>query len=129
MPVVCGDGLHHPQERCDDGNLDTMDGCDIECKVEEGWDCILYDSQGPDVCFTRASPKVTLLLSDVYFNRLYVHFARPMQENIPFSNLTIVNIPDLDDTLFVSEEPVNDEGVVITHSKENAFIPYQYTVE
>ena len=33
--AVCGDGNKMPgREECDDGNLDVMDGCDHECKIE-----------------------------------------------------------------------------------------------
>jgi len=33
--AVCGDGNSMPgREECDDGNLDNLDGCDQECKIE-----------------------------------------------------------------------------------------------
>lgn len=35
----CGDGVVDPGEQCDDGNELELDGCNIECGVEEGWDC------------------------------------------------------------------------------------------
>lgn len=43
IPLLCGDGLHNPSERCDDGNITPLDGCDEKCKIELNWDCVLYD--------------------------------------------------------------------------------------
>jgi cysteine-rich repeat protein len=31
---VCGNGLHEYSEECDDGNLDSGDGCDMFCNIE-----------------------------------------------------------------------------------------------
>lgn len=42
----CGDGLVHPEEACDDGNLDNGDGCSDQCQVEEFWSC----TGEPSVC-------------------------------------------------------------------------------
>ncbi|MFC1591261.1 thrombospondin type 3 repeat-containing protein [Thermodesulfobacteriota bacterium] len=36
---VCGDGIVHPEEECDDGNLDDFDGCSSACLKECG--CII----------------------------------------------------------------------------------------
>jgi MYXO-CTERM domain-containing protein len=42
--VVCGDGVWvEGYEECDDGNNDDFDGCDGDCVVEEGWDCVNED--------------------------------------------------------------------------------------
>jgi cysteine-rich repeat protein len=30
----CGDGVIHPREECDDGNIDSGDGCSDECFFE-----------------------------------------------------------------------------------------------
>jgi len=35
----CGDGLRESPELCDDGNTATGDGCDAQCKPEDGWNC------------------------------------------------------------------------------------------
>ena len=44
IPAVCGDGLKHPLEFCDDGNQIDGDGCSKICKVEVNWDCVLYET-------------------------------------------------------------------------------------
>ncbi|MBN1610776.1 MAG: DUF4215 domain-containing protein [Polyangiaceae bacterium] len=38
-PGVCGNGLLEPHETCDDGNLESGDGCSRYCNRERGWDC------------------------------------------------------------------------------------------
>jgi cysteine-rich repeat protein len=37
-PVVCGDGRMTDEEECDDGNLESGDGCSSLCKLEEGYE-------------------------------------------------------------------------------------------
>jgi cysteine-rich repeat protein len=32
--AVCGDGVRQGSEQCDDGNLDSGDGCDSDCQIE-----------------------------------------------------------------------------------------------
>lgn len=44
---VCGDGRVSAVEECDDGNLDSADGCGSTCLVEAGWDC---DGASPSTC-------------------------------------------------------------------------------
>ncbi|MBI4821459.1 MAG: hypothetical protein HY791_34685 [Deltaproteobacteria bacterium] len=34
-PGPCGNGILEPGERCDDGNTDSRDGCDVECRPEK----------------------------------------------------------------------------------------------
>lgn len=36
---ICGDGLNLGNFQCDDGNLESGDGCDHTCKKEEGFFC------------------------------------------------------------------------------------------
>jgi cysteine-rich repeat protein len=51
---VCGDGiLISNEEECDDGNLDSYDGCSNHCKVEEYFDC------------SKTSPSKCVLYKDV----------------------------------------------------------------
>ena len=38
-PAVCGDGMVESVEECDDGNLVSGDGCDIDCLLEDGYAC------------------------------------------------------------------------------------------
>lgn len=35
----CGDGIRGPGEACDDGDLDSGDGCSVACAVEAGFSC------------------------------------------------------------------------------------------
>lgn len=35
----CGDGVLIKSEECDDNNLENLDGCSKECKIEEGYEC------------------------------------------------------------------------------------------
>ena len=38
-PAVCGDSLPSGTETCDDGNMESGDGCSSECTIEENWLC------------------------------------------------------------------------------------------
>lgn len=127
IPETCGDGLHHPKEICDDGNIDKDDGCDDKCKVEEKWDCVLYDPQGPDVCFRRAPPGISVFRRDAFDDRIYLHFERPLKSGISFQNMTNLTIPELDKLKMKEREDVNKEGVVIIRDPNaNRFIPYSF---
>jgi cysteine-rich repeat protein len=39
IPKLCGDGVLHPDEECDDGNPTPGDGCSAACLVEPAFDC------------------------------------------------------------------------------------------
>jgi len=43
----CGDNVIVDSE-CDDGNLDSLDGCSNTCVFEDGWNC--DSSSGKTVC-------------------------------------------------------------------------------
>ncbi|CAK9003289.1 unnamed protein product [Durusdinium trenchii] len=47
---ACGDGLVVGEEQCDDGNLDALDGCDANCKVEPGFVCDGSHGFAPSQC-------------------------------------------------------------------------------
>jgi len=47
---ICGDGLDYFNYWCDDGNLESGDGCDSLCMVERGWSCTGGDNLTPDTC-------------------------------------------------------------------------------
>jgi cysteine-rich repeat protein len=47
----CGDGLNFGINECDDGNLDSGDGCSPECQIEEGWICSEGSRTKKDSCF------------------------------------------------------------------------------
>jgi fibro-slime domain-containing protein len=44
--IKCGDGVVSFPEQCDDGALETGDGCDVTCKLELGFKC----SGAPSIC-------------------------------------------------------------------------------
>lgn len=52
LNVGCGDGIITVlaaagiDEKCDDGDVDSGDGCSNDCKVEDGWTC----TGEPSVC-------------------------------------------------------------------------------
>lgn len=52
---VCGNEKREAGEGCDDGNLDSGDGCDASCNVERGWSCSL----GPAWIFPHPTPENT----------------------------------------------------------------------
>merc|ERR1711959_98497 len=37
--IGCGDGTVSGSEECDDNNIQSGDGCNLNCKVEAGWEC------------------------------------------------------------------------------------------
>ena len=47
---TCGDGRNMGFFQCDDGNNDDFDGCDSECKIEDGWICSGGTSFRRDTC-------------------------------------------------------------------------------
>ena len=51
LPLVCGDGLQHPDEACDDGNTSDGDGCSASCTCPaEGCaavDCLAHLARDP----------------------------------------------------------------------------------
>lgn len=50
MPI-CGDGHLAPEEQCDDGNLNSGDGCDSTCKVEQYYSCNVSTLTNASQCF------------------------------------------------------------------------------
>lgn len=49
---LCGDGVVQlPLEHCDDGNVMSSDGCDMNCAIEEGHDCNV--NAIPSKCYDR----------------------------------------------------------------------------
>ena len=46
----CGNGVIDAGESCDDGNLDTGDGCGADCQVESGWRCTGEPSRCEKLC-------------------------------------------------------------------------------
>ncbi|KAM3134001.1 hypothetical protein pb186bvf_013843 [Paramecium bursaria] len=40
--TICGDGIKTKEEQCDDYNLFNNDGCDLNCQIEQGFNCNPY---------------------------------------------------------------------------------------
>lgn len=47
---ICGDGLDFGQYECDDGDLNSGDGCSSVCDKELGYECTGGTHSGPDTC-------------------------------------------------------------------------------
>lgn len=47
---TCGDGKREGDEECDDGNTVANDGCNPQCKVEGGYQCLPLEVNGKDMC-------------------------------------------------------------------------------
>ena len=53
---LCGNGIldnnkenERSPEQCDDGNREPGDGCNSDCRVEEGYECSISTSQGHQI--------------------------------------------------------------------------------
>ncbi|MBN1944974.1 MAG: right-handed parallel beta-helix repeat-containing protein, partial [Bradymonadales bacterium] len=46
-PGLCGDGWRQEWEECDDGNRLALDGCSVDCRIEENYVCV---GDRPSVC-------------------------------------------------------------------------------
>ncbi len=93
--AVCGDGVLDAGETCDDVNVDPGDGCDADCQVEEGWECI-------PAGFTLAFHEV-----------LYPDAFHPEPSwTISDDQLTVTQAVNADPSVYVSTLPVS--GVSMT---------------
>jgi len=68
----CGVGLNFGINECDDGNLDSGDGCSPECQIEEGWICSEGSRTKKDSCFPIRTKIIRVNSTD--FNDLNVEF-------------------------------------------------------
>lgn len=76
---ICGDGLNLGNHECDDGNLDSGDGCDSKCKVEAGYECYRQASK-IDICVDRSRLYATLKVEKE--NKLTVVFNKQSFSNV-----------------------------------------------
>lgn len=73
LTEVCGDGLNLGVNECDDGNLESGDGCSSECRIEAGFECT-RQTNGTDVCRVKGNFIAQLKVEEgnvlkVVFNR------------------------------------------------------------
>jgi cysteine-rich repeat protein len=47
---ICGDGNWAPEEACEDGNLNNLDGCDSTCHPETNFQCNNWTNGTLSVC-------------------------------------------------------------------------------
>ena len=78
----CGDGFNMGIKACDDGNIINGDGCDVECKIEEGYLCAGGTLTSPDICRDIIRPTFKLLLVDPLTHRLLAQFDKPVRRNL-----------------------------------------------
>ena len=57
---LCGDGRKNDYNECDDGNLQSSDGCNSLCVVEKNWKCSGGTFSTPDYCTYTRRPKCLL---------------------------------------------------------------------
>ena len=65
----CGDGLLEGAEACDDADLESGDGCNLDCTVEFGWAC----EGAPSVCGYDWSGTFTGTVSGSDNGRAFAH--------------------------------------------------------
>jgi cysteine-rich repeat protein len=70
MPVeaVCGDGIQHSGEECDDGNGEDGDGCSATCEIEVGAGCTeatAIDLAAPGM-WTTVAADACVMVRDAY---------------------------------------------------------------
>ncbi|CAD8133213.1 unnamed protein product [Paramecium octaurelia] len=90
----CGDGLHALSEQCDDADLSG--GC-VNCKIKSGYNCILEQNEGPDICYELKPVEVSAYIDEIHFDKLYLEFNRPLSQIYNYTELLLINIPDLPD--------------------------------
>lgn len=54
--ALCGDGMLVMDEQCDDGNLQSLDGCNSRCRVEDGFECKTEHGSKASVCRPQTCP-------------------------------------------------------------------------
>ncbi|CAD8214333.1 unnamed protein product [Paramecium pentaurelia] len=77
--VMRGNGILNIQEECDDNNVNNLDGCSNQCKIEDKWDFVqtIFQSQ----CF---------LLTSFYLEFIF-HTNSYQYVSLSFSNLVKLN--------------------------------------
>jgi len=94
---ICGDGLNIGLNECDDGNTNDGDGCNSECKIENGWNCVRRKSES-DYCYDIISPTAKLKISkilvlEIAFSESVISSAKTIND---FANNIDLRIEGLD---------------------------------
>ena len=72
---ICGDGIRHSTEACDDANSQAGDGCDLDCAVEVCFTCTNDPAAGRSIC----GPACNGLLGQTCFQGTCVSCADGLQ--------------------------------------------------
>mmetsp|Transcript_20067 Transcript_20067/g.17165 ORF Transcript_20067/g.17165 Transcript_20067/m.17165 type:complete len:99 (+) Transcript_20067:1554-1850(+) len=84
----CGNAVKERYEECDDGNFSDGDGCNKNCLIEEGYDCIVLPDESSlcecaPIPFSSEFidiPNFTLL--EIVFNKEVVYAGAPGCNNM-----------------------------------------------
>ena len=91
----CGDGYNMGLKSCDDGNQADGDGCDQECRVEEGFVCTGGSIICPDKCRDTVKPKYMITHLDAKNSFLVIYFDKPVYKgnsNIQLKDIILLSI-------------------------------------
>ncbi|CAK87295.1 unnamed protein product, partial (macronuclear) [Paramecium tetraurelia] len=94
---VCGDGILQVQEQCDDGNLDSGDGCSQTCQVEIDWIC----NQGYDCTFVKYPQLMCEFIEQKnQYQYARIKFSQRVQllSDIDYQDVIELSIIDLNET-------------------------------
>mmetsp|Transcript_16240 Transcript_16240/g.13843 ORF Transcript_16240/g.13843 Transcript_16240/m.13843 type:complete len:204 (-) Transcript_16240:1690-2301(-) len=85
---TCGDGYKTLAiTQCDDANTENGDGCDDECRVEEGWSCEGGDETSPDYCVSLSGPALIIETDHKNPEIVILKFDREIINNIKESEI------------------------------------------
>ncbi|CAD8182793.1 unnamed protein product [Paramecium octaurelia] len=96
---VCGDGILQNEEECDDGNLDSGDGCSKKCQVEIDWIC----NQDTDCTFIKYPQLICEFIQQKnQYQYARIKFSKDVQllSDINFKNAIELSIIDLNQTYY-----------------------------
>ena len=91
----CGDGYNVGIRGCDDGNQAAGDGCDQECRVEEGFLCAGGSLTSPDRCRGTVRPTFRISHLDAENSFLVLKFDMPVSrenDDISFRDAILLSV-------------------------------------
>ena len=74
--IICGDGVSHSSENCDDGHDINGDGCSDQCEIEEGFVCLGGNEKLPDTCYCDLA--VTRMSFNSNTGHIEISFDKPI---------------------------------------------------
>ena len=77
---ICGDGIDLGEYECDDGNKNNGDGCDKECRIEEGYSCNGGNPSTADICRDIMPPQIDIAPKESKtLLKYYFQLSKPVQ--------------------------------------------------